>query len=406
MFIIAQILTRKRGKFWEYRFQIAKVAGKRQHKSECGYNTKTEALAAGTKALAEYNATGMVFTAAEISVSDYFDYWIENYCKLNLKDSTVNGYKKKIRLYIISEIGKYQLKSITGERLQLLINDLFNSGMSRNTLSVLKGILTSSFGYAVEPLRYILSNPTAYLKLPSYRAKPKTETRTSPHFYINQEDMIKIFKRFPEGSTAFLPLVIAYRCGLRLGETFALSWDNINFENKTLSVEKQIQWQEKDKTNIKSFWYLTNPKYDSNRVISLDDELLEILKNEKQKQTENKQEYAEYYISNYESDHIRRINQNTDGKLVDFVLVEENGNLIKSRIFQHTSKVINKELNIKFTFHSLRHTHCTMLISSGASAKYVQQRLGHMNIKETLQTYQHLTSEMETKGNNVLNSIF
>lgn len=89
-----------------------------------GYRTKAEALAAGTQALAEYNATGIAFKASEQSVADYFDYWIENYAERELAESTVNTYKKRIRLYIKPHIGSYKLKNIQGETLQKLLADL------------------------------------------------------------------------------------------------------------------------------------------------------------------------------------------------------------------------------------------------------------------------------------------
>lgn len=48
-----------------------------------------------------------------------------------------------------------------------------------------------------------------------------------------------IFKRFPYGSSSYIPLLIGYRCGLRIGETFGLLWDDIDFEAKTLIVARE-----------------------------------------------------------------------------------------------------------------------------------------------------------------------
>ena len=78
---MAELVTRKRGTKWEYRFQIASVGGKRQYKSKSGFRTKAEALEAGTKALNEYNNTGFTFTPSEISFADYLDLWLDTYCK-------------------------------------------------------------------------------------------------------------------------------------------------------------------------------------------------------------------------------------------------------------------------------------------------------------------------------------
>jgi len=60
---------------------------------------------------------------------------------------------------------------------------------------------------------------------------------------------------------------------------------------------------------------------------------------------------------------------------------------------QHVSHIARTELGFdKFDYHSLRHTHATMLAEKGASPKYVQYRLGHKNIQVTMQIYQHLTN--------------
>ena len=55
--------------------------------------------------------------------------------------------------------------------------------------------------------------------------------------------MQKIFERFPEGSSAYIPIMIGYHTGLRLGEIYGLVWEDIDFENKTLSVNRQVQWE-------------------------------------------------------------------------------------------------------------------------------------------------------------------
>ena len=97
---MGKVSTRKRGKTWQYYFQLTSVNGTRKWKTGSGYRTKAEAQAAGTKALAEYNSTGIAFKVSEQSVADYFDYWMEHYVEQELAETTVNTYKKRIRLYI------------------------------------------------------------------------------------------------------------------------------------------------------------------------------------------------------------------------------------------------------------------------------------------------------------------
>ena len=62
------------------------------------------------------------------------------------------------------------------------------------------------------------------------------------------------------------------------------------------------------------------------------------------------------------------------------------------------SRVIHHEMHLAFDYHSLRHTHATLLIESGADVKNVQTRLGHTNIETTLQTYVHDTEKMAERS--------
>lgn len=390
---------RKRGTKWEYRFDGARINGKRQQITKGGFKTKKEAEIAGNKALAEYNNVGRVFTESEISVNDYMDLWLKQYCKFNVKQTTFDNYEKKTRLYIIPKLGKYKLKSITPIVIQDFINELFNEGYSRNTLSVIKGILTSSFNYAIQPLGLVKDNPAKCVTLPSTRAVPKKNSKGKTRDIVTQEQMRAILERFPIFHSCHLPLQLAYRCGMRLGEIFALTWEDIDFDKKTISINKQVQ-------NIDGNWCFSNPKYDSSRIIGIDNTLLELLRIYKEKQEKAVVFYGEYYTRLYVNNN-KEINTNKDGQEIHLLNIRENGSYIQPRVTQHCCRIIHYQLGYeKFDFHSLRHTHTTMLLENGANPKDVQLRLGHKNIAVTLQVYTHVTNKMKDTTNTILNSIF
>ena len=92
---------------------------------------------------------------------------------------------------------------------------------------------------------------------------------------------------------------------------------------------------------------------------------------------------------------------------IELMLVRQDGSYIQARTMQHASSVIHYELGVKdFTFHSLRHTHATMLAEAGMPQKYTQQRLGHKDISVTLKYYTHLTDKMSEIGGKILESMF
>lgn len=404
---MATVHARRRGNKWEYRFEAASVAGQRKQICKSGFLSKKEAMEAGTKAYSDYTQAGAVFEPNNSSFSDYLDYWLGTYCVTNLKPITLENYKKKIRLYIKPKLGKYMLSSLSFAVLQEFINYMFNQGYSRNSLTIIKGILSSSLSYAVEPLHYLQSSPMLYVKLPSTRAKPAIPSRSEPHIYIDKGMIEKIFERFPEGSSAHIPLMLGYKCVLRLGEAFGLVWSDIDFEKGTLAVNRQVQWQSGSKEHGNGYWYFSEPKYNSFRTISLDNALIDLLKREKQRQDRAAEYYADKYIHLFEGDNSRELN--TDGKGVEIYPIcrRENGEYIQSRVMQHTSMIIHTQLGCEdFDFHSLRHTHATNLAEAGANPKYVQARLGHKNIQVTMQVYQHTSDTIIEQGNNVLRNMY
>lgn len=394
-----KVSTRKRGTKWQYYFDGAKINGKRQRICKSGFNTKREAEEAGIKALAEYNNAGTHFTPSEISFSDYLDLWMNEYCEKHLKSTTISNYEKKIRLHLKPALGKYKLISLTPLVLQQFINKKFDEGYSRNTLSVIKGILTSCLLYAIEPMQFIQINPMQSVKIPSERVKSSVQTRKKERTIVSKEDISRILERFPERSTSHIPLQLAYRCGLRLGEAFALTWNDIDFEKKEISINKQVQMDD-----VVKLWMFTEPKYNSFRIIKCDNTLLELLKREKERQDKAIEYYAEYYTHLFldKGNHIN----SKDGNEIRLVNIREDGSYIQPRTLQHCSSVIHHKLGIQnFDYHSLRHTHATILLENGADIKDVQHRLGHKNIQVTLQIYAHVTEKMQDKTIQILEDI-
>ena len=362
----------KHGITYEYRFEIASVDGKRKWITKSGFLTHKAAYSSGLEAQKEYTHCGQITKTPNISYSDFLDYWFENECKATLKDATVYNYRKRIKNQIKPAIGKYTLNNIDRGTLQSFLNDLHNNGYSKNSLISVKAIVSKSFTYAVDN-KFLLNSPALNLKLPRFE-NTAVPTRSAPHSYIPVEHIKAIFERFPFGSSSYIPLLLGYRCGLRLGETFALTWDDINFEDKTLFVNKQIQWkqlerskEEKIITNGKTcdecgYWYFSSPKCNSYRIIDIDEELIKILREEKENQAAAKNYFKNRYCNNYVNEY-NHLSTNSQDTPINMVCVREDGSYITPRTMQHTSKVIKDNLGItEFDYHSMRHTHATMLL--------------------------------------------
>ena len=401
---MSNVRTRKRGKYWEYEFDAAKVEGKRNRISKSGYKTKAEAVAAGAAAMAEYNSSGIKFIPSEMSYADFLDYWIESYCLITLKKTTLDNYRKRIKAHIKPSLGAYKLTSLTTAGLQKFINSKIEAQYSLNTLSVLRGILTGSLQYAVRQ-NMLKSNPAREIRIPTERSTESLQLRSAPHRYLPPDVIAKIFERFPEKHPSHIPLMLGYRCGLRLGEAFAITWDCVDLEKGQIYINKQVQWNPAEQ-----WWFFTNPKFNSFRTIDLDNTLLELLRRERKRQDKDRAYYEEMYTVYYENDTrglVTSPDSSSEVTPVELMLVRQDGSYIQARTMQHASSVIHYELGVKdFTFHSLRHTHATMLAEAGMPQKYTQQRLGHKDISVTLKYYTHLTDKMSEIGGKILESMF
>ena len=401
---MSSVRTRKRGKYWEYEFDAAKIDGKRKKISKSGFKTKAEAVAAGTQAMAEYNNSGVAFIPSEMSYSDFLDYWMESYCSINLKKTTLDNYKKRIRIHIKPALGMYKLAALNTVCLQNFINDKIRDKYSLNTLSVLRGILSGSLHYAVRQ-NLLKFNPANEIKIPVGRRNDELRLRTAPHVYIPPERMKEIFERFPERHPAHLPIMLGYKCGLRIGEVYALTWDCVDLDEGTILINKQVQWSPE-----RQVWFFTKPKFNSVRCIEVDDELLALFKREKDRQERAKEFYQDLYIR-YVEDENRGIillkEQDENSNILDVVMRRDDGSYTQARTMQHASSVIHHEIGFgDFTFHSLRHTHATMLAENGLPQKYTQIRLGHKDIQVTLKYYTHLTEKMKALGKSILNGMY
>ncbi|ASY50454.1 tyrosine-type recombinase/integrase [Clostridium perfringens] len=371
---------RKRGNTWYYSFDLGKVDGKRKRKEKGGFKTKTEAQKALREAINNYENCGTIVNDTNITFSDYLDYWFKEYVEINCKFNTKEFYRRTLKNHIKPSLGTYKLKSLSPAVLQEFLNKKYTYGLSKSTLQNFYGILSGSLKMAVYPFNFIKENPMQYVSLPKFNQKKINGTDKLK--IISLSDFKKILNRFPVGSNFYIPLQIAFNTGLRGGEVCALTWDDINFDSKTLSVNHTLV--EKGRGQVELGTPKTNSSY---RTISIGETLVKILKDHKIKQKENKLKYGEFYTNS------------------NFICTKENGQLLNTSSLKYLSRIVNYELGIPFNFHALRHTHATMLLEGGANIKDIQKRLGHSRLSTTMDTYSHVTEKIQSETVDILEKI-
>ena len=406
--------VRKRGNVYEYNFDIAKIEGKRKRITKSGFKTKAEALKQGTIAYNEYLNTGRKFVSNEMSYSDFLDYWLDNHCKINLKYHTIEAYSNIVKTHLKPNLGFYKLSQITKPTLQDFLNKIYvEKAYSKNFLNNIRKVLKCSFNYAVDN-EYVKVNSAANLKLPKYDEQPKDVV----HIFTTEE-INTILDRFKNNHCVYYAFLTAYCTGLRIAEVFALTWDDIDFKNKTISVNKNILKKNQAggtkgrhlSGNSTTVWYFGTCKTQTSyRTVPIGDTLLKALKEYKEEQQIHKLNYGDTYMKHYKKNVINPYNNKTEIKIVnayteidvalpevDFVFVKNNGVYEGTDSTKYPFKVIHYELGIPCRFHDFRDTHATKLIESGADIKAVSKRLGHRNIDITYNIYVRVTAKMESE---------
>ena len=387
--------VRKRGSKWYYSFEAASVGGKRKRIERVGGRTKKEAEASLRKAIDEYEKAGQHFDPIEISVADYLDYWLREEVVKNKAHNTYLDYENKVRVHIKPKLGGYRLYSLRPDVIQKWIDNIKAEGYAKSTVSSLLACLSGALEYAIQPMGYIQTNPCTPVKLPKMPVNPKAKEHSE--YICSTTDFQVIIERFGPETSFYLPLMIGYHLGTRIGESygFDLSSD-VNFETSEISINAQLQ-------NENSVWYLRPPKYDSYRTIKMGTTIRNILKKEIVKRKQNMLKYGEYYTKTYlaPDQSIVQARANMEMPLpykeIMPTCVKENGDLLTPQSFKYCAKVIHYELgNSLFHSHCLRHTHGTILAENGANPKTVMERLGHKDINTTLQTYIFNTDKMQT----------
>ena len=317
--------VRKRGTSWSYYFDLGVVDGKRKKKEKGGFRTKREADTALRNAMKEYENAGAIVMESNITVSDYFDYWYKEYVLINCKYNTQQAYRIVIDKHIKPALGVYKLKSISPSKLQEFFNLKYRNGYTKSSLSNFYGVLSGAFKMAVFPYKLIKESPVSYVKLPKYNTLPKKQDDLK---IITVSKFKQIIDRFPAGSSFYIPLQIGFNTGMRAAEVCGLTWDCVDLDMRTITVEKILIYKDKE-------WIFGTPKTaSSNRTIYIGPTLYNILHKHKLKQKENRLKYGRHYtISN-------------------FVCTKENGQLVTMDSLKYLSRIINYELGIRYNFHS------------------------------------------------------
>ena len=382
---MAQVRTRKRGKTFSYIFEAGKKAdGRRNVVEKGGFATKDAAYKAGVAAYNDYLHGNIGITSERVTLKDFMTAWLENVIALNVRPTTMQKHQSHFKNQILPHLGEAKVQDLTPAMIDEWMRKLLQNGLSKNTLSAIHALLKTALDYAVYPAQLISSNPVAYIKVPKNAPRNVIERKI-----ITPERFSVLLEKYPFGTQFYIPLLLLYHTGMRLGEVLGLSWSDVDFTAKRITLRQQVVYINK------RGYFLTSLKTESsNRYVLVDDILLSELRRWQAQQRENEKHFGDSYVYVYrEADgHIERLSKGLpapDGEKVSLVCVHDNGRIILKGCF---TRILKREgLNA----HSFRHTHATQLIENGAAPKGVAGRLGHANTQITQNLYTHNTAKLQ-----------
>ncbi len=297
---------------------------------------------------------------ADMIVDAWFDYWI-GIKKQTVRPNTVRNYTDRYERNIKGVIGNKLLTEVKPLHCQMVFSKMAEEGYRTSTIYQARIALFNMLEFAKEN-DVIINNPCKK-SVKSDMGKPSAK----------KEALTKDVQR------KFLEAVVGYsyenqyrfvlQTGLRTGELIGLKWSDIDFEEKTLKIERSMEYR-----YSVGEWRIGPPKSKSGyRTIPLTEEAIRILKNQREKNSKLKIVPMEW---------------------MDFVFLCRNGTPVKNSTYDTGLFKYCDRIGIpRFSMHVLRHTFATRCIEGGMKPKTLQKILGHSNIGITMNLYVHITEE-------------
>ena len=325
---------------WYCKFYYTNWDGVKKQKMKKGFKTQKEAKAYERDFLSKAHAS------CDMSFKSLVELYFED-CRSRLKPTTLDNKQYVVNLKILPYFEKMPINTITPTTVRKWQNELISSeeNYSQTYLRTINNQLSAIFNFA-----------TKYYKLPSNPA------RTCGNMGKNKADSMLFwttdeFKKFivcvedkPLSKAVFNLL---FWTGIRTGELLALTYNDFDFETKTVNIDKNY-------SRLNGEDLILEPKTPkSKRVITIPLFLCEII-----------QEYKE--------------------QLYDYKPHERLFHVTKYYLHHEMDRGSKKSKVKRIRIHDLRHSHASLLIEMGFSPLLISERLGHEKVETTLQTYSHL----------------
>ena len=313
---------------------------------------------------------GISYSSGDITVLELVERYVD--IRRNVRPTTKNGYKTVINVLKNDKFGKKHINQIKTSDAKKWLGELQKGGRSYSSIHSIRGVVRPAFRMAVED-EWLVKNPFDF---PLAECLINDSIKRDALTAKQQRNFLKFIKEDDHFRQYYDGMFILFETGLRISELCGLTIKDIDLEERTININKQLQYTggkksyiEKTKTNA------------GNRVLPMSDEVYEAFKR---------------VISSRKKQKIEKIINGYSG----FLFLNDKGNPMLAyhweKKFQYSvekyNKIYKEELP-KITPHICRHTYCSKMAKSGISVKTLQYLMGHADIQSTLNIYTHFKLE-------------
>lgn len=346
---------------WYFRVYVTDpITGDRVQRERRGFDLKRDALDAEAHFINNYHKDENRIN--DLLMSDLIDEVLNLY-KKNVKVSTYSGYSYEIEKHITSYYKNYKLKQITRLILENWYNKLDNENFTVRHKNRILGHLKKIFEYADDQYSFRIRYLNTF---PNFRDTYIPDKRDKVIYDINQFNM---FISKVENQLQRVLFYTLFYSGLRIGELRALTWNDIDFDNLIIKVNKQVSNKIKGSRNVT----LTPKSKSSIRDVYIPKLLVDELKQWKDNRS------------------LQMTFKNT------WQVFGDEGYITENRIRRFVKKIC-LDANLPYIrLHEFRHSYTTMLYNQAVDPLVIQSQTGHGTVDITLDVYTHLTSEQKQK---------
>lgn len=288
------------------------------------------------------------------TLNSIYQEWLE-IDSIRLAPNTKYSYTHHYERFIQPAIGNMDIKEISYPVLQKLFNTFTNH--SASTIGLIRSSLKNVLDYA-QKAGYISGH---CLDLIYVHSDKKVARR---QMYLEKKDFLNLCDHLQDEPAVVAYLYLGYYLGLRRAEALALCFSDINFENNTVEISRQMDFTSKRKKDFKT----TTPKTDSSIAVL---PVCSALKT---------------FLLKYRTIHP-----------YDLIVSNAKGDFMVPTTIHHKISVVVKKLGMDFHYHMLRHTYVTNLMRSGAHPKTVAKLARHSSVNTTLNVYTEVSqAELQT----------